>query len=86
VLANGKLGDPADAERVLERRDAAAVGLARPLLADPDRMNKVRAGRVDEICTCACDPPTCLRTQMTGSTCNAWPQSVKDDGYSGYNH
>jgi 2,4-dienoyl-CoA reductase (NADPH2) len=86
VLAHGKLGDPADAERVLERGEAAAVGLARPLLADPDWMNKVRAGRVDEICTCACDPPTCLRTQMTGSTCNAWPQSVKDDGYSGYNH
>ena len=85
VLANGKLGDPADAEAVLARGEAAAVGLARPLLADPDWVNKVLSGREREIRKCACDPPTCLRTQMTGSTCNAWPEAVKQAGCSGYN-
>jgi 2,4-dienoyl-CoA reductase (NADPH2) len=86
VLANGKLGDPTDAEGVLERGEAVAVGLARPLLADPDWMKKVVENRAQDICTCACDPPTCLRTQMTGSMCDAWPEAVRDTGHSGYNH
>jgi 2,4-dienoyl-CoA reductase-like NADH-dependent reductase (Old Yellow Enzyme family) len=88
VLANGKLGDPADAEGVLERGEAAAVGLARPLLADPDWMLKVQEGRPEEIETCACagTPPTCVRTQLTGSICDAWPDAIKADGYSGFNH
>jgi 2,4-dienoyl-CoA reductase (NADPH2) len=88
VLANGGLGDPADAEAVLERGEAAAVGLARPLLADPDWMRKVQEGRAEEIETCACagTPATCLRTQLTGSICDAWPDEVKAAGYSGFNH
>jgi 2,4-dienoyl-CoA reductase (NADPH2) len=75
VLANGGLGDPADAEGVLERGEAAAIGLARPLLADPDWMRKVREGRAEEIEICAC-AGTCLRTQLTGSICDAWPDAV----------
>jgi 2,4-dienoyl-CoA reductase (NADPH2) len=86
VLANGKLGKPSDAEGVLERGEAAAVGLARPLLVDPDWMNKVEENREEDIHTCPCDPPTCLRTQLTGSICNCWPETVRDDGYLGYNH
>jgi 2,4-dienoyl-CoA reductase (NADPH2) len=84
VMANGKLGDPAVAERVLAAGEAAAVGLARPLLADPDWVLKVQEGREAEIRTCACDPPTCLRTQLTGSICHSWSAAEQAAGFTGY--
>ena len=84
VLANGRLGDPAEAEAVLRRGEAAAIGLARPLLSDPDWYRKVQDGREADLHVCACDPPTCLMTQLTGSICNAWSDSVKQRGFLGY--
>jgi 2,4-dienoyl-CoA reductase (NADPH2) len=84
VLANGRLGDPAEAEEVLRLGEAAAIGLARPLLSDPDWYRKVQAGRVADVHVCACDPPTCLLTQLTGSLCNAWSETIKARGFLGY--
>jgi 2,4-dienoyl-CoA reductase-like NADH-dependent reductase (Old Yellow Enzyme family) len=84
VLANGRLGDPAEAEEVLRRHEAAAIGLARPLLSDPDWYRKVQEGRVAEVRVCACDPPTCLLTQLTGSLCNAWSETIQTRGFLGY--
>lgn len=83
VVANGRLGDPADAEAVLARGEAAAVGLARPLFVDPDWPRKVAAGDVGAIRTCPCDPPACLRTQLTGSVCDHWPPDVLARGHYG---
>lgn len=84
VVANGKLGDPADAAGVLERGEADAIGLARPLFVDPDWPRKVAEGDLDAIRTCPCDPPTCARTQLSGAICHNWPRDVVADGYLGY--
>jgi 2,4-dienoyl-CoA reductase (NADPH2) len=84
VISNGRLGDPVLAERVLADGESAAIGLARPLFVDPDWMLKVQDGRPEDILTCPCNPPTCILTQMTGSVCDAWPESVKAAGYLGY--
>ncbi|MFC4948004.1 hypothetical protein [Pseudonocardia sp. GCM10023141] len=84
VVANGRLGDPFDAEDVLERGDAAAVGLARPLFVDPDWPRKVAAGEPGEIRSCPCFPPECLRTQLAGAVCDHWPPDVLERGYLGY--
>lgn len=84
VIANGRLGNPADAVGVLERGEADAIGLARPLFVDPDWPRKVADGRLDALRTCPCDPPNCLRTQLTGAICNHWPAAVQADGYLGY--
>jgi 2,4-dienoyl-CoA reductase (NADPH2) len=84
VLANGRLGDPVEAEAVLRRGEAAAIGLARPLLSDPDWYLKVQDGRAGDLHVCSCDPPTCLMTQLTGSICNAWSDTVKQRGFLGY--
>lgn len=83
VIANGRLGDPADAAAVLEGGAADAVGLARPLFVDPDWPRKVAEGTESEIRTCPCDPPLCLRTQLTGAICQNWPPDVIELGYLG---
>lgn len=72
LFANGGLGDAARAERVIASGVADAVMLGRPLLTDPDWAVKVLAGRASEVINCDCDPPTCLRTQLTGTICHAW--------------
>lgn len=84
VFANGRLEDPYVAERILAQHEADAIGLARPLLVDPDWVKKVAEGRIAEIHTCSCTPPLCLRTQVTGGQCTNWPEAVKARGYLGY--
>ncbi|GGN58737.1 hypothetical protein GCM10011579_022440 [Streptomyces albiflavescens] len=84
VVANGGLGDPQEAVRVLESHQAQAVGLARPLFVDPDWPRKVETGAKDTLRTCACDTSLCLRTQLTGSLCESWPDSARSHGYLGY--
>lgn len=80
VFANGGLGEPADAERAMTQDGADAIVLARPLLADPDWVAKVSGGRPETLLRCACDPPRCAQTQMTGAICSAWPESVQAAG------
>ena len=83
VVANGRLGDPLDAVGVLERGDADAIGLARPLFVDPDWPRKVADGDLDAVRTCPCDPPNCLRTQLSGAICDHWPPDAVARGYLG---
>lgn len=52
VLVEGSLLTPDMCENVLEADQADMVGLARPLLADPQWPRKARAGRADEITPC----------------------------------
>jgi 2,4-dienoyl-CoA reductase (NADPH2) len=84
VIANGCLGDPHDAVGVLERGEADAIGLGRPLFTDPDWPRKVADGALDVIRTCPDDPPICARTQLFGAVCDHWPPEVTRDGYFGY--
>jgi 2,4-dienoyl-CoA reductase (NADPH2) len=83
VFANGGLGDPDFAEATLREGIGDAIGLARPLFADPDWPAKVQAGRPDDICVCACAQRTCYRTQIAGGVCESWPQPVKQRGFYG---
>ena len=52
VIATGTVKTPEDAEAMLEQGVCDFVGLGRSQLADPDFMNKARAGRADEIRGC----------------------------------
>ena len=83
VVANGRLGDPVDAVGVLERGDADAIGLARPLFVDPDWPRKVADEDLGAVRTCPCDPPNCLRTQLSGAICDHWPPAAVARGYLG---
>ena len=70
VIANGKLGDPEIAERVIEEGKTDYVALGRPLLADPDWPNKVREGREDRINKCIrCNSCISSLWQFFGTRC-----------------
>lgn len=52
VIANCGIHDPNRAERMLADGQADFIGICRPLLADPDYVDKVRRGRTEEIRSC----------------------------------
>lgn len=56
VIAAGKIPTAALAESILQEGQADLIGIARPLLADPDFPNKAKDGRLKEIrrCTYCC--------------------------------
>lgn len=60
VIAVGKLGYPELAERVLLEGKADFIALGRALLADPEWPNKVKEGRLEDICPCLGDNEGCL--------------------------
>jgi len=52
VIAGSKLGNPDMAEKVLQEGKADFISIGRPLIADPDWPNKVRAGQADRVRKC----------------------------------
>ncbi|MEP6969388.1 MAG: FAD-dependent oxidoreductase [Betaproteobacteria bacterium] len=65
VMALGRVTDPAEAEGILSRGDAALVGLARALVTDPTWPLKASQGRARDIRYCvSCN--SCWRTIIQG--------------------
>ena len=60
LVATNRINMPAVAESILASGDADIVSMARPLLADPQWVNKARAGRADAINTCIACNQACL--------------------------
>jgi len=60
VVASNRINMPNEAEDILASGDADLVSMARPFLADPDFVQKVASGRVDEINTCIACNQACL--------------------------
>ncbi|MFD1815512.1 FAD-dependent oxidoreductase [Rhodococcus gannanensis] len=60
VCASNRINMPETAEEILARGDAQLVSAARPLLADPEWVNKAAADRGDEINTCIACNQACL--------------------------
>ncbi|MBI2910035.1 MAG: FAD-dependent oxidoreductase [Chloroflexi bacterium] len=52
TIAGGGLRTPAYLDQLIASNSADFVGMARPLLADPDLPNKARAGRLEDIRMC----------------------------------
>ncbi|MBF6095768.1 FAD-dependent oxidoreductase [Nocardia cyriacigeorgica] len=68
VCASNRINMPEVAEEILERGDADLISLARPLLADPEWVNKAAESRVDEINTCIACNQACLDHTFTRQT------------------
>ncbi len=66
VIAVGKLGDPVEANRVLEQGIADFVAIGRPLLADPSIPNKAKAGKLDDILKCIYCNNGCTENRLEG--------------------
>jgi len=60
VVASNRINMPGEAEDIIASGDADMVSMARPFLADPEFVNKVAGGRVDEINTCIACNQACL--------------------------
>jgi 2,4-dienoyl-CoA reductase-like NADH-dependent reductase (Old Yellow Enzyme family)/NADPH-dependent 2,4-dienoyl-CoA reductase/sulfur reductase-like enzyme len=52
VLATTRIVDPADADALIARGAADAVGMTRALITDPELPGKVRAGQVESVVRC----------------------------------
>jgi|SRR5579862_640767 len=74
VIACGQISSPFYAERLLEEGKAAAIGMARQLLADPDWCSKAFAGFPSRIRPCTRCNQLCVRNSVafvpTGCTLN----------------
>ncbi|MGA9334008.1 MAG: NADPH-dependent 2,4-dienoyl-CoA reductase [Rudaea sp.] len=60
LITTNRINMPDVAEKILADGDADMVSMARPLLADPDWVNKARAGRDSRINTCIACNQACL--------------------------
>lgn len=66
VIVAGRIRSPAVAREALAARRTDLIGLARPLLADPDWVAKARAGDEDAILLCAACHQGCLAQLRKG--------------------
>jgi dimethylglycine catabolism A len=77
VVAVGKLGTQALAERVLERQQGDLVGMARALLADPDLPRKWRQGQDDTVVRCVYgNVCKALDENFRRVDCTLWPKKL----------
>ncbi|AQA04066.1 NADPH-dependent 2,4-dienoyl-CoA reductase [Mycobacterium sp. MS1601] len=60
VMASNRINMPEAAEQILADTGVALISMARPLLSDPDWVNKAAAGVPDEINTCIACNQACL--------------------------
>ncbi len=60
VMASNRINMPDVAEGILARGEADLISMARPLLADPEWVNKAAAGEADLINTCIACNQACL--------------------------
>ncbi|MRI33684.1 NADPH-dependent 2,4-dienoyl-CoA reductase [Endozoicomonas sp. OPT23] len=60
VITSNRINMPDVAEEVLARGDADIISMARPMLADPEWVNKAAENRSDEINTCIACNQACL--------------------------
>ncbi|MGL4305512.1 MAG: NAD(P)-binding protein, partial [Mycobacteriaceae bacterium] len=66
VCASNRINMPETAEEILTRADADLISMARPMLADPDWVNKAAEDRADEINTCIGCNQACLDHGFSG--------------------
>lgn len=80
VLCAGRMDDPDMALASIENGDCDIVNLGRPLLADPDYVNKLRAGRRDEIRPCISCQEGCMGRlqQYSMINCAVNPQAARE--------
>lgn len=80
VLCAGRMDDPEMALHSVEEGDCDIVNLGRPLLADPDYVNKLRSGRADEIRPCISCQEGCMGRLQEYSmiNCAVNPQAARE--------
>ncbi len=80
IIASNRINMPSVAEDVLARGAADLVAMARPMLADPELVNKAAEGREDEINTCIACNQACLDHTFSGkpTSCMVNPRACRE--------
>lgn len=80
VLCAGRMDDPDIALESIEKGECDIINLGRPLLADPDYVNKLRSGREDEIRPCISCQEGCMGRIQEYSmiNCAVNPQAARE--------
>ncbi len=66
MITSNRINMPEVAEQVLAEGDADICSMARPMLADPELVNKAATGREDEINTCIACNQACMDHAFSG--------------------
>jgi 2-enoate reductase len=86
VFCAGRMDNPDMASKAIEDGTCDVIGLGRPLLADPEYVNKLRAGRAGEIRPCISCQEGCMGRIQEYSllNCAVNPQAARE-GVTKYN-
>ena len=84
LIAVNRINTPEVAERVLALAQADMVSMARPLLADPEWVNKAATGRSDQINTCIACNQACLDHvfEQKLATCLVNPRACRESEFT----
>ena len=84
LIAVNRINTPEVAEQVLAERQADMVSMARPLLADPEWVNKAATGRSDQINTCIACNQACLDHvfEQKLATCLVNPRACRETEFT----
>jgi 2,4-dienoyl-CoA reductase (NADPH2) len=80
VVASNRINTPELAEQILAEGSADLISMARPMLADPEFVNKAARGRTDEINTCIACNQSCLDNIFTDrvAACLVNPRACRE--------
>ena len=80
VLCAGRMDDPQMASASLENGECDVISLGRPLLADPDYVNKLRSGRLEDVRPCISCHEGCMGRIQEYSmiNCAVNPQAARE--------
>jgi len=80
VVASNRINTPALAEEILAAGDSDLISMARPMLADPDFVRKVREGNADRINICIACNQACLDRIFSdrSATCLVNPRACRE--------
>ena len=86
IICAGRMDDPEMALAAVTEGTCDLVSLGRPLLADPEYVNKLRAGKVDEIRPCISCQEGCMGRiqEYSALNCAVNPQACRER-YAAYN-
>lgn len=84
VVASNRINTPDLAEEILASGDADLISMARPMLADPHFVKKVREGRADLINTCIACNQACLDFIFSerSASCLVNPRACRETEFS----
>lgn len=84
VIAVGRFTNPAAADEVLARGDAALIAFGRQFLADPDFLIKAQEGHAEDIRECIACNQGCIEREMLGEgniRCSINPETGQETIY-----